>query len=345
MSLEDFYSSISKEKKTWLVTGCAGFIGTNLVLKLMELNQNVIGLDNFLTGLKSNIEFLKDKASNNTNTSFKFIEGDICNLASCTEAMASADYVLHQAALGSVPRSMGDPIASHTNNVTGFLTMLWAAKEAGIKRVVYASSSSVYGDNEKLPKVEDNIGKPLSPYAATKLMDEIYADVFAKSYGIETIGLRYFNVFGPHQQPTGAYAAVIPKWIGLMLDGKSITINGDGETSRDFCFIDNVVQMNLKAATSTNEEAKNEAYNVAYHEQTSLNQLFEMLKSMLKNELSDLNVSDPIYEEFRPGDVRHSLANIDKASNLVDYKATDDIRGGLKKSIKWYIENHQSMEN
>ena len=345
MSQEDFYADLAKEKKTWLVTGCAGFIGTNLVKKLIELNQNIIGLDNFATGLKSNIEFLNDLASKNSDCGFEFIEGDICQLEDCQRAVENADYVLHQAALGSVPRSIKNPIASHQANVSGFLNMLWATKEAGIKRIVYASSSSIYGDNPNLPKVENSIGKPLSPYAATKFMNEVYADVFSKTYGIETIGLRYFNVFGPHQQPNGPYAAVIPKWIGLMLEQKPITIFGDGETSRDFCFIDNVVQMNLRCATTINKAAVNQEYNVAYHRQTSLNSLFTKIKEMLISEESNLEIHDPNYEDFRPGDVRHSLADINKGNSLVGYEPTDDIESGLKKSIKWYIANHKSMEN
>ncbi|MDC0980123.1 NAD-dependent epimerase/dehydratase family protein, partial [Bdellovibrionales bacterium] len=258
------------------------------------------------------------------------------------KVVRSVDYVLHQAALGSVPRSIKNPIASHQTNVSGFLNIIWACKEADIKRIVYASSSSVYGDNENLPKVESSIGKPLSPYAATKLMNELYAAVFTKTYGIEAIGLRYFNVFGPHQQPNGPYAAVIPKWIGLMLEGKSITINGDGETSRDFCFIDNVIQMNLRAATKA--EAANQEYNVAFHQQTSLNKLYKMLKSMLAQEEPELKILAPKYEDFRPGDVRHSLADISKSSKQVGYEPMDNIESGLKKSIKWYIQNHKSTK-
>ncbi|MCB0391661.1 MAG: SDR family oxidoreductase [Bdellovibrionales bacterium] len=345
VAIDDFYNELAETKKVWLVTGCAGFIGTNLVKKLISLNQKVVGLDNFSTGLKSNIEFLNQLASTNPNSSFEFYEGDIRALEDCQKAMSDVDFVLHQAALGSVPRSIKNPLASHESNVSGFLNVLWAAKESGIQRVVYASSSSIYGDNPNLPKVEHSIGKPLSPYAATKFMNEVYADVFAKTYGLETIGLRYFNVFGPHQQPNGPYAAVIPKWIGLMLEQKPITIFGDGETSRDFCFIDNVVQMNLKCATTKNKNAANQEYNVAYHQQTSLNQLFYMIKEMLMELEPNINFHEPQYEDFRAGDVRHSLADINKGSQLIGYEPTDDIESGLRKSIKWYIENHKSMGN
>ncbi|MCB0355977.1 MAG: SDR family oxidoreductase [Bdellovibrionales bacterium] len=345
MNSQEFYQKIAQQNKKWLVTGAAGFIGSNLVKKLIELGQSVVGLDNFATGLRSNIQFLNKLADENSTASFHFIEGDICNVQDCFKAVKSVDYILHQAALGSVPRSIKDPISSHQANVTGFINMIWAAKEVGIPRVVYASSSSIYGDNPNLPKVEHSIGKPLSPYAATKLMNEIYADVFAKSYNIETIGLRYFNVFGPHQQPDGPYAAVIPKWLGLMLDKKPITIFGDGETSRDFCFVDNVVQMNLRCATTQNSSAVNQEYNVAYHQQTSLNQLYFMIKEMLEAQEQTLKIQDPLYEDFRPGDVRHSLADISKAQKLVDYEPTDDIESGLRKSIKWYIANHKAKGN
>ncbi|MCB9025391.1 MAG: SDR family oxidoreductase [Bdellovibrionaceae bacterium] len=345
MSSENFYADLSKIKKTWLVTGCAGFIGTNLVKKLLELNQNVVGLDNFSTGLKGNIEYLHSYKNKYSQASFNFIEGDIRNVNDCQKSVQGMDYILHQAALGSVPRSIEDPISSHNSNVTGFINMIWAAKEARVKRFVYASSSSIYGDNPALPKVEKNIGNPLSPYAATKLMNEIYAQVFTKSYGIETIGLRYFNVFGPHQQPDGPYAAVIPKWLGLMLEQKPITIYGDGETSRDFCFINNVVQMNLRCATTTNENAVNQEYNVAFRRQTTLNQLFFMLKEMLGEANKELKIQDPIYQDFRSGDIKHSLADISKANQLVGYEPTEDVEAGLRKSIKWYIDDYKIRQN
>lgn len=345
MSVETFYDNLAKTKKTWLVTGCAGFIGTNLVKKLLELKQKVIGLDNFSIGLKANIDLLQTYKKDFPQASFDFIEGDICNLQDCFKASKGVDYILHQAALGSVPRSIEDPITSHASNVSGFINMIWAAVESKVQRFVYASSSSIYGDHPTLPKVEHSIGNPLSPYAANKLINEIYAHVFTRSYGIESIGLRYFNVFGPHQQPDGPYAAVIPKWLGLMLQQKPITIFGDGETSRDFCFINNVVQMNLRAATTANPEAVNQEYNVAYHRQTTLNQLFFMLKEMLLEVDNNLNVQDPIYADFRPGDVRHSLADISKAQKLVGYEPIEDIESGLRKSIRWYVEDFKHRQN
>lgn len=341
-SVEDFYAAIKSNSQKWLVTGCAGFIGTNLVKKLLELNQQVVGLDNFSTGKKENIDLLKKLAETQPLSTFHFYEGDICKTEDCLRVVEGVDIILHQAALGSVPRSLLDPIASHQANVTGFINILWAAKNQNIKRIVYASSSSVYGDSPKLPKVEDQIGNPLSPYAATKLINEIYAHVFQRSYGLELIGLRYFNVFGPHQQPDGPYAAVIPKWIGAMLDDKPIQIFGDGETSRDFCFVENVVQMNLRAATTKNAKAVNQEYNVAFHQQTSLNQLYSMIKTKLCSKIPNIEVKNPSYEDFRPGDVRHSLADITKSQELLDYKPSDDIESGMDKSISWYIQDHQA---
>jgi UDP-N-acetylglucosamine 4-epimerase len=344
MSTEEFYSELQKTKRKWLVTGCAGFIGTNLVKKLLELGQEVVGLDNFATGLRENITHL-EAYTKDYSGSFDFIEGDITNKDHCLKATSGVNVVLHQAALGSVPRSIELPLDSHNANVTGFMNMIWAAKENKVTRFVYASSSSVYGDEETLPKVEDNIGNPLSPYAATKFMDEVYADVFARCYGIETVGLRYFNVFGPHQQPDGPYAAVIPKWIGAILDGNEISIYGDGETSRDFCYIDNVVQMNLRCGLVEDPEAFNTVYNVAVFQQTSLNELFGIIRELISAEKADLQIADPNYQDFRPGDVRHSLANIEKAKNLVGFEPKVDVLTGLKRSIKWYIENHKHRES
>lgn len=340
MSIDNFYQEISKQPRNWLVTGAAGFIGTNLVKKLLQLRQNVTGLDNFSTGLRSNIAELTN-FSNSAECRFEFIQGDICNPEDCLKATEKNEIVLHQAALGSVPRSIDDPLNSHNSNVNGFINMLWAVKQNNCEKFVFASSSSVYGDAEELPKVESRIGRPLSPYAATKVVDEVYADVFAKTYGIKTIGLRYFNVFGPHQQPTGPYAAVIPKWIGLMLDNQAITIYGDGETSRDFCFIDNVVQVNLRAGMAEDDAAVNQVYNVAFNQRTTLNALFALIKEILITEVSDLETFPPVFQNFRPGDVRHSLADISKAKSLLGYQPTDDIRGGLKKSIRWYVKNHR----
>lgn len=333
-------SRLISEQHTWLVTGVAGFIGSNLLETLLRLNQKVVGLDNFSTGHQRNLDEVQTLVTAKQWANFNFIKGDIRNLDDCRQACQGVDYVLHQAALGSVPRSIEDPITTNSANITGFLNMLVAARDAKVKRFVYAASSSTYGDHPGLPKVEDIIGKPLSPYAVTKYVNELYADVFARTYGFNTIGLRYFNVFGPRQDPNGAYAAVIPKWIASMIKGEPVYINGDGETSRDFCFIDNVRQMNLLAATSDNPEAINQVYNVAVGDRTTLNQLYEQLNLNL-NLLpiySYLHGIKPIYRDFREGDVRHSLADISKASILLGYEATHAIGDGLKIAMNWYIK-------
>lgn len=313
------------------VTGGAGFIGSNLCEKLLESGHTVVCLDNFSTGKRENIEpFL-------SNTHFTLIEGDIRSLDTCRKAVEGMDYVLHEAALGSVPRSINDPITSNEVNVSGFLNMLVAARDAKVKRFVYAASSSTYGDSTELPKVEDRIGKPLSPYAITKYVNELYADVFAKTYGMETIGLRYFNVFGKRQDPNGAYAAVIPLFIKLLINHQSPVINGDGEYSRDFTYIDNVVQMNLLALTTENKEAINQIYNVAYGEQTTLNQLAAYLKEYLSEydpQIRDVEIKKG---EARVGDIPHSLASIDKAGKLLGYNPVYDIKQGLKETIKYFI--------
>ena len=327
---QQLQADLRQTPQTWLVTGAAGFIGSHLVETLLKLGQNVRGLDNFATGRRENVSALPP---------YTFIEGDLRDPDTCAKACAGIDYVLHQGALGSVPRSIDDPRASHESNVNGTLNIFLAARDAGVKRVVYASSSSVYGDEPNLPKVEDRLGNVLSPYAATKLITEIYAGAFAKSYGLETIGLRYFNVFGARQDPEGAYAAVIPKWVAAMLRGDQVIINGDGETSRDFCYIDNVVQMNLLAATSQIEGATGTAYNVAVHHRTTLNQLFEKLRALLQARKPRLHIADPDYRDFRPGDVRHSLADISKANRLVGYEPTHLIDEGLAEAIDWYIAN------
>lgn len=325
------------EPKVWLVTGVAGFIGSNLLEHLLKLNQTVIGLDNFATGHQYNLDEVKELVTPEQWANFSFIEGDIRELADCQQACAGVDYVLHQAALGSVPRSIADPITTNAANITGFLNMLVAARDAEVKSFTYAASSSTYGDHPALPKVEEHIGKPLSPYAVTKYVNELYADVFAKTYGFKCIGLRYFNVFGKRQDPNGAYAAVIPKWTAAMIQGEELFINGDGETSRDFCFIENTVQMNLLAATAP-DEAKNDVYNVAVGDRTTLNDLFHALQSALA-ENGKPYASQPVYRDFRAGDVRHSQADISKAANKLGYAPEYRIMDGIAKAMPWYIEN------
>lgn len=321
---------------TWLITGAAGFIGSNLLEALLKTNQTVVGFDNFATGRKSNVEQVKSLVTAEQWARFRFVEADIRDLGACQRAASGADFVLHQAALGSVPRSIVEPIASHDANVTGFLNMLTAARDQKVKRFVYASSSALYGDHPGLPKVEDKIGSPLSPYAATKLMNEIYADVFGRNYGTEAIGLRYFNVFGPRQDPEGAYAAVIPKWTDAILKQQPVHINGDGETSRDFCYIENVVQANLLAATTKNPAAVNQAYNVAVGERTTLNQLFDSIQNGLRKLVPALPEQKPVYRDFRAGDVRHSLADISKAKTLLGYEPTHRIDEGMQLTLNWY---------
>src|SRR6266851_2253539 len=331
------FSDLQKAPKTWLVTGCAGFIGSNLLERLLRLGQNVVGLDNFSTGFRHNLEQVEDAVGPESWVGFRFLEGDIRSLETCRAACEGADIVLHQAALGSVPRSIDDPITSHASNVTGFLNTLVAARDASVGRFVYAASSAAYGDSPVLPKVEEVIGNPLSPYAAGKFMNELYAGVFARCYGMETVGLRYFNVFGPRQDPDGAYAAVIPKWIAAMLRGETVYINGDGETARDFCYIDNVVQVNLLAALARNPAALNQVYNVAVGEQTSLNQLFGLLGEFLAQNDPEFVRGDPTYRDFRPGDVRFSRADIGKAKRLLGYRPTHRVREGLERAIDWYV--------
>lgn len=328
--------SLSNSPKIWLVTGVAGFIGSNLLEKLLKLNQTVVGLDNFATGHQCNLDEVQGLVSSEQWAKFTFIKGDIRHLEDCKKAIEGVDYVLHQAALGSVPRSINDPITTNDVNIGGFLNMLVAARDAGVKNFVYAASSSTYGDHPALPKMEDNIGKPLSPYAVTKYVNELYADVFHRTYGINTIGLRYFNVFGPRQDPNGAYAAVIPKWTAAMIKNDDVFVNGDGETSRDFCFIENVVQMNLLSAMTTEVCALNQVYNVAVNDRTSLNLLIKYLKKALASNHIIYN-KDIIYREFRAGDVRHSQADISKAHQLLGYKPTHDIQKGILSAMPWYI--------
>lgn len=339
---EQLKARLIDEPHTWLITGVAGFIGSNLLETLLKLNQRVVGLDNFSTGHQCNLNEVQSLVTPAQWDNFNFIIGDIRNLDDCRRAMIfqhdSVEYVLHQAALGSVPRSVEDPITTNSANITGYLNMLVAAKDAKIKRFVYAASSSTYGDHPDLPKVEDKIGKPLSPYAVTKYVNELYADVFGRTYGLQSIGLRYFNVFGPRQDPDGAYAAVIPKWIANMIKNEPVYINGDGETSRDFCFIENVCQANLLAATSENAPAVNQVYNVAVGDRTNLNKLYEQLHLNLLPLYSHLKNSKPVYRDFRSADVRHSLADISKAVSLLGYQPTHRADDGLKISMNWYVD-------
>lgn len=321
----------------WLVTGVAGFIGSNLLEALLTLDQEVVGLDNFSTGHRHNLTKVQAIVSAEQWSRFAMMEGDICDLNTCEAALQNIDYVLHQAALGSVPRSIENPLRTHDSNITGFLNMLVATNGAQVKRFVYAASSSTYGDHAALPKTEDRIGKPLSPYAVTKYVNELYADVFARCYGIESIGLRYFNVFGPRQDPDGAYAAVIPKWFAALLRGETVYINGDGETSRDFCYVANAVQANLLAATTTSATAINQVYNVAVGGRTTLNQLFSAIRDRIGLKHPQFASAEPQFRDFRPGDVRHSQADISKASDLLDYRPTHDVDGGLDEASDWYI--------
>ncbi|WP_201566377.1 NAD-dependent epimerase/dehydratase family protein [Psychrobacter immobilis] len=329
--------TILTEPKTWLITGVAGFIGSNLLETLLLLNQKVVGLDNFATGFQHNLDEVQALVSAEQWQGFTFIKGDIRQLTDCSAACEGVDYVLHQAALGSVPRSIADPIATNETNISGFLNMLTAARDAKVASFTYAASSSTYGDHPALPKVEDAIGNPLSPYAVTKYVNELYADVFSRTYSFKTIGLRYFNIFGKRQTPDGAYAAVIPKWTAAMIAGDEVFINGDGDTSRDFNFIENAVQANILAATAT-EEAKNQVYNVAVGGRTTLNTLF----SALKEHLSANGVSytqDPVYRDFRAGDVRHSQADISKIQNALGYAPQFNIIQGIEKAMPWYVES------
>jgi UDP-N-acetylglucosamine 4-epimerase len=338
-AIETATAALIKSPRRWLVTGGAGFIGSNLVEALLRLGQQVTALDNFATGHRRNLSEVESLVSAEAWSRFHFIEGDIRDLPTCQSACQNADIILHQAALGSVPRSIADPITTNSANISGFLNMLVAARDTGVPRFVYAASSSTYGDHPDLPKVEHKIGRPLSPYAVTKYVNELYADVFAKTYGLQTIGLRYFNVFGPRQDPNGAYAAVIPKWIASLLDHEPVFINGDGETSRDFCFVRNVVQANILAATTTDTAALNQVYNIAVGERTSLNSLFTLIRDGLAPTHAEIKDAQPIYRDFRTGDVRHSLADISKASSLLGYLPTHSVQQGLTEALPWYLAN------
>jgi UDP-N-acetylglucosamine 4-epimerase len=338
-AFEQLLETFKTNQKTWLVTGNAGFIGSNLTEFLLKHNQRVVGLDNFSTGYQHNIDDVLSNVGEEKAKNFTFIEGNTWEMETCQKACKGVDIVLHQAALGSVPRSIADPVTSNQSNITGFLNMLTAAKDAGIKRFVYASSSSVYGDSKELPKVEERTGNLLSPYAAMKMTNELYAGVFQKTYGMETLGLRYFNVFGRRQDPDGAYAAVIPKWVGSLLTDEDVYINGDGETSRDFTYIDNVIQMNLLAGTTDNPEAFGEAFNVAVGGRNTLNELYTLINKELKDHINTFTMKEAIYRDFRAGDIRHSNADISKAQNTVGYAPTHDIYQGMEEAIEWYIES------
>lgn len=351
-SYEELQIKLKKNQYVWLITGVAGFIGSNLLEKLLILNQKVIGIDNFDTGFKKNIDNAINDASKATGknvaelkNNFNFINGDIRIIEDCRLACRDVDYVLHQAAIGSVPRSIADPIFTNEANINGFINMLVASRDADVKNFVYAASSSTYGDHPDLPKVEDKIGSPLSPYALTKLVNELYANVFSRVYGFQSIGLRYFNIFGKRQDPDGAYAAVIPKWINSLLNQDDIFINGDGKTSRDFCYIENAIQMNLLAATTEDPKATSQIYNVALNNRTSLEELYSILKEGLLSRIDNLNYKKLVYRDFRDGDVRHSMADITKAVSLLGYSPEYSVINGLENSIDWYIENNRKNNN
>ncbi|RYH54855.1 MAG: Vi polysaccharide biosynthesis UDP-N-acetylglucosaminuronic acid C-4 epimerase TviC [Alcaligenaceae bacterium] len=327
---------LKKSPRKWLVTGCAGFIGSNLIETLLQLDQEVVGLDDFSTGYQRNLEEVQASVDDAQWRRFTFIEGDIRDFDTCQRACEGVDHVLHQAALGSVPRSLKDPITTNAVNVSGFLNVMVAARDAEVKSFTYAASSSTYGDHPDLPKVESKIGNPLSPYAVTKYVNEVYADVFARSYGFGSTGLRYFNVFGKRQDPDGAYAAVIPKWIAQMIKGEDVVVNGDGETSRDFCFVENAVQANLLAALSQ-PEGSNQVYNVAVNARTSLNELFAHLAGQLGKHGIQYD-RKPVYADFRAGDVRHSQADISKANTQLGYEPGHNILQGLEVAMPWYTQ-------
>ncbi len=339
VTYEQRQEQLRSRPRTWLVTGSAGFIGSNLLETLLRLDQKVIGLDNFATGHRRNLLLVKDTVTEAQWQKFRFIEGDIRDLDTCREACRGVELVLHQAALGSVPRSIENPVESNSANVTGFVNMLHAAHGAGVGRMVFAGSSATYGDHPGLPKLEPRIGRPLSPYGLTKYINELYAEVFARCYGFDTVALRYFNVFGPRQDPDGAYAAVIPRWILAMMRNDTVFINGDGETGRDFCYIDNVVQANLLAATVEDPAAVNQVYNIALNDKTSLNELHQLLRGLLKQRYPHLKQAPPVYRDFRQGDVRFSQADISKAKKLLGYRPAWRVRQGLARAVDWYVAN------
>jgi UDP-N-acetylglucosamine 4-epimerase len=341
-SYTEVCEQLRQEPRSWAVTGAAGFIGSNLLEALLRLDQRVVGVDNLCLGKRRNLEEACFSLTPEQRSRFRFIEGDVRHPPTCEDACRGVDFVLHQAALGSVPRSIENPLASHESNLTGHLNMLLAARAAGVRRFVYASSSSVYGDSPALPKREPSLGRSLSPYAVTKLAGELYSDVVARVYGLETVGLRYFNVFGRRQDPEGAYAAVIPKWVAAMVKGEPVYINGTGETSRDFCYVENVVQMNLLAATTANRDAVNQVYNVAVNARTTLKELFEVLRTRLLASCPHLETATPIYRDFRAGDVMHSQADISKAERLLGYRPTHTLEEGLDESLARMVAGLES---
>jgi UDP-N-acetylglucosamine 4-epimerase len=342
-ALTDVKRRLRARPARWLVTGSAGFIGSHLAQALLALDQHVVGIDNFATGFRRNVDDVQAAVGPARAARYRFIEADIVELDACQHGCESVDFVLHQAALGSVPRSIDDPLRTHATNATGFLNMLVAARDARVRRFVYAASSATYGDHAALPKVEEVIGAPLSPYAVTKRVDELYAQVFTRCYDIETIGLRYFNVFGPRQDPSGAYAAVVPRFVSAMLTGTPVTIYGDGETSRDFCYVDNVVAANLLAATTVEASAVGQIFNVAAGARTSLNELHRMLNELIAERRPTLSFPPPIHAAFRAGDVRHSEADIGKARRLLGYAPLHDVRTGLRDALPWYERHLQGM--
>jgi len=341
---DDLAQQLATQPRHWLVTGAAGFIGSHLLETLLRAGQKVTTLDNFATGHQRNLDEVRQLVGEQAWQNHRFIQGDIADPATCQMACEGVDVVLHQAALGSVPRSIATPLVTHQANATGFLNMLAAARDAGAKRFVYAASSSTYGDSPNLPKVEDVIGNPLSPYAVTKYLNELYAQVFQRCYGFETVGLRYFNVFGPRQDPNGAYAAVIPRWIAAMLRGEPCTINGDGETSRDFCFVANAVQANLRAAYAPLAADVPQVYNVAVGDRTTLVELHRLIGEMLVSKQAVSVVPEPAFAPFRAGDVRHSLANVDKARQSLGYAPTHDVRAGMAEAADWYIQSARQSQ-
>ncbi|SHG75079.1 SDR family oxidoreductase [Massilia sp. CF038] len=336
--------ALRAQPRRWLITGVAGFVGSNLLETLLRNGQQVTGLDNFMTGYRDNLDQVQTLVPASAWQRFQFIEGDIRCLASCKRACSNVDYVLHQAALGSVGRSIEDPILTSDINMIGFLNVLVAARDAGVRRLVYAASSATYGDHPELPKVEERIGRPLSPYALTKHVNEVYADMFARCYQTEAIGLRYFNVFGPRQDPNGPYAAVIPQWFSAMINNARLNINGDGKSSRDFCFVDNAVQANLLASLSTDPAAVNQVYNVAVNARTSLNELYALMRRMLDQRFPHLLDYQPHYTDFRAGDVRHSQADISKAARLLGYEPTHRLEDGLRESLDWYVAHLRTRQ-
>ncbi len=338
-SYDQLRTKLRDTPQTWLVTGVAGFIGSNLLENLLKLNQRVVGLDNFSTGHRDNLEAVKNLVSAAQWRKFRLLKGDIADAAVCQRACKGVRYVLHHAALGSVPASLAKPLACHRSNVTGFVNVLEAARQAKVKRVIYASSSAVYGDIARLPNIEELIGAPLSPYAASKTVNEVYAAAFGRAYEIDTIGLRYFNVYGPRQDPAGAYAAVIPAWISAMLQQRPIYINGDGKTTRDFCYVADVVQANLLAATTKNQRASNQVFNIALGRQTTLNQLVDAIRKVVRSLQQTSGEIKPIYREFRAGDVRHSVASISKARRLLGYAPKYSLQSGLTAAMQWYANS------